>query len=48
MRKHATCDFSFEGLKTNTRLAIEQQLAPESTEGMTLEQLRKVGRAIMC
>ncbi|GLC34073.1 glutamated carboxypeptidase [Pleodorina starrii] len=42
MRKYATCDFSFAGLKTNTRLAIEQQLAPERTACLTPEELRKV------
>ncbi|GIL45183.1 hypothetical protein Vafri_2509 [Volvox africanus] len=42
MRKHATCDFSFAGLKTNTRLAIQQHLAPERTAAMSAEELRKV------
>ncbi|GLI66031.1 hypothetical protein VaNZ11_009737, partial [Volvox africanus] len=42
MRKHATCDFSFAGLKTNTRLAIQQHLAPERTAAMSAGELRKV------
>ncbi|EFJ52679.1 hypothetical protein VOLCADRAFT_102656 [Volvox carteri f. nagariensis] len=42
MRKHATCDFSFAGLKTNTRLAIEQHLDPQRTSWMTPDQVNKL------
>ncbi|KAG2491146.1 hypothetical protein HYH03_010587 [Edaphochlamys debaryana] len=41
MRKYATCDFSFAGLKTSTRLAIEQALGPERRAALGAEELRK-------
>ena len=33
MRKYANCDFSFAGLKTSTRLAIEANLGPQADSG---------------
>ncbi len=42
MRKYGTCDFSFAGLKTSTRMIIEQRLRPEDVEAMDAQQLRKV------
>ncbi|GFR42449.1 hypothetical protein Agub_g3356, partial [Astrephomene gubernaculifera] len=42
MRKHATCDFSFAGLKTSTRLAIERELAPPASQHLTPQQLHQV------
>lgn len=43
MRKYGTCDFSFAGLKTSARLAIEQTLSPAAVEGLSPEQVNKVG-----
>ncbi|PNW73015.1 hypothetical protein CHLRE_14g615500v5 [Chlamydomonas reinhardtii] len=41
MRKYGTCDFSFAGLKTSARLAIEQTLSPAAVEGLSPEQVNK-------
>ncbi|KAG2423278.1 hypothetical protein HXX76_015427 [Chlamydomonas incerta] len=41
MRKYGTCDFSFAGLKTSARLAIEQTLAPGAVAGMAPEAVLK-------
>ncbi|KXZ51777.1 hypothetical protein GPECTOR_11g220 [Gonium pectorale] len=42
MRKYATCDFSFAGLKTSSRLAIEQRLAPALTQHLTAQEVYKL------
>ena len=42
MRKYSTCDFSFAGLKTSTRLAIEQRLSAQATQGMAPEAVQQV------
>lgn len=39
MRKHATCDFSYAGLKTSVRLSIEQAVREQQQQ--QLQQLQQ-------
>lgn len=38
MRKHATCDFSYAGLKTSVRLAIEQAVREQQQQQLQQQQ----------